>query len=152
MPKYCVSCKETKSKSLFFKGKIVCKKCQDDVNTQSIDETSSIAPTMIDESNANILATINTISEKLSLLEKTSQDISVKLDTMSKTSIAMSDLSTTLDSMVTKMQDIPVVLDMLQNLPKRLDALERRVASIERTNIAQAVLKNQITDESCKPM
>lgn len=154
MPKYCIGCKETKSKSLFFKGKIVCKDCQESGNVSGVDlnETSSIAPTTIDEESVNIVANISTISLKLSLLEETSRNISMKLDAMSNMPTVLntvSSLPATLDNMLTKMQDIPVVLDMLRDLPMRLSALERRVASIERTNIVQEILsRNQVTDDT----
>lgn len=112
MPKLCIECGEIKSKSLFIKGRVSCKKCDNSSVTNptmdgsiiEIPEIESVKTSRIDEMVAN-LSTLQDVPKKLDMLLLEMNGLRSKLERFDK-------LQDTLDDALLK-----------------LEALEKKVAS-----------------------
>jgi uncharacterized protein YoxC len=144
MPKLCVGCGETKSKSLFFKGKVVCKECGGNANMSvSTADIASIAEsvdtsTIAGSENVGVLAKVDEIHDVI-------PKISERLDSISH-----------------EIRRINHKLDGIQNtcnerfdtISTRLTLLEESSAKIISSNALRSLSAKYIQDESgkCTPM
>jgi hypothetical protein len=133
MPKYCPDCGETKSKTSFVKGKIVCKDCDRD-------RLSSIAPSTVDGTVSTpntmdmISGAISKILERLDASEERSRNISIKLDELKQSIGSLKDTSHT---DIRNTQDVE-----LQNISARLDTLEIRSGALEEISFRLGTLED----------
>jgi hypothetical protein len=116
MPKYCADCGETKSKALFFKGKIVCKDCDKDRTSGDITTVCTCV---------GILEKVDTICNGVNAMSVKLEDVYTRLDTISRNFVTLDDISA-------KLQDVLTKLDALRDVPARLDTLDKNIATIEK--------------------
>lgn len=120
MPKYCANCGELKSKSLFVKGRINCKEC---------DDTLSIAGSTMDES----IVAGSTMSE--SIIDVRIDPISTKLDELNTALRDMQRNGTSsnnstnviLKGILAELKTVRDRLDELKEVTTRLDELSSRL-------------------------
>jgi hypothetical protein len=175
MPKFCIGCNETKSKSLFFKGKIVCKECDKD-NTNVA--TSTIGDASVFDEDIGVLAKLDILYDAIpkifAKLENISQEVRElhgKVDTLQRVcdKLDTQHISKKLDaqhiSSKSDLQDISDKLDIFcedivsNNLiiSTRLSLLEESSAKLVASNAlrnlsAKLLLREDDDSGRCTPM
>jgi DNA repair ATPase RecN len=136
MPRLCTNCGETKSKSLFIKGRILCKQCEENVQ-----EISRRAPQEVDAlqilTTENLLCTLQELSTKMDVELPKILDAQKKLAEMDN-SLMMQDVLTTLTNVHEVLQNVPKrmdelqrTLDALQDVPRKLEDVQERLEILE---------------------
>lgn len=128
MPKLCIGCNETKSKSLFFKGRVVCKECDKDrkgtsVATSTVDVTDDVGVLMkVDV----IYDAIPKIFDKLEAISHELKDVHDKLNVLQNAHKNTESVPEKLDMLSTKLGLLEessaklVASNALRNLSARL--------------------------------
>jgi hypothetical protein len=135
MPKFCIGCNETKSKSLFFKGRIVCKECDKDRKGTSIATSTDVAddgiPTKVDV----IYDAIPKIFEKLETISRELQDVRNGLNV--------------LQNAHKKTESVPEKLDMLSTKLGLLEELSTKLVASNALRNLSAKLVLPCKDIGC---
>lgn len=121
MPKLCIGCNETKSKSLFYKGRVVCKECDKDKGTSI---TASTIGEDVDvfkaDEGVGVLAKVDVI---YNTIPKILQRLDALEDKLTETK-KLEDISTRLglleDMFAKSDKNISTKLDLLENASKKL--------------------------------
>jgi flagellar capping protein FliD len=142
MPKLCIGCGETKSKTLFFKGKTVCKACDNNANmSESMVDIASIASTAVSTVADDDMGVLSKVDEMYNMVPK----ILEKLESISH-----------------EIQRIDRKLDRIQNTSNarfdamcvRLNSLEESSAKLIASNALRSLSAKYIQDDDgrCTPM
>lgn len=124
MPKLCIGCNETKSKSLFFKGRVVCKECDKDRKGTSV-ATSTVGDVTDD---VGVLMKVDVIYDAI-------PKIFEKLETISHELRNVRDELNVLQNAHKNTESVPKKLDMLCT---KLGLLEESSAKL----VASSALRN----------
>lgn len=121
MPKDCINCQETKSRTEFRKGKTICKKCQFELN-----DTESLAAS---ESATVISETADEMFTKLTELEKISSKMSDRMDAiemgMNEGLIKVGVIENMLTKILHRMNENNTYVGDLREKIERGDAIQR---------------------------
>lgn len=135
MPKLCTGCNETKSKSLFSKGKVVCKECNKYRKGTSI--TASTTDNVTDMSK---------VDEEVGVLTK----VNIIYDTIPKIFEKLENISHELQDIHNKVDELRLqnTQEDMKSISGKLDILSVRLGLIEESSakiVASNALRNLLT-------
>jgi|ERR1700761_3008435 len=120
MPKLCIGCNETKSKSLFVKGRVVCKECDKDRGT-------SVATSTVGDDEDGVIARVdviyNAIPKIFEKLENISRELQEIRDKLSKDTSGELDVISARLSLIEESSAKLVASNALRNLSARLTTI-----------------------------
>jgi hypothetical protein len=136
MPKLCTGCNETKSKSLFSKGRIVCKECNKDRKDTSIvaSVTDDVTDVKVDE-DVGVLAKVNIIYDTIPKIFEKLENISHELQ----------NIHNKIDELkLQNTQESESISEKLDILSVRLGLVEESSAKIATSNALRNLLTRLI--------